>query len=169
MTGTTYADHFYIKSDSDQFISQLLLTLTTCSSYLLDTQSLCLMWLELQDRTHQLACFDHCATWLLIEKKNASANMTKKMETLCKEVFLFFDISDSLILTEDFICCPDTVRFCVHEQSALVVRFYLQQWAGFWKVTVPVFSLAPRLLHLLSRCPIMKLQVRQHPSHYSLH
>lgn len=103
-------------------------------------------------------------------KKNASANMTKKSETLCKEVcFFVFYISESLILTEGFICCPDTVRFCVHEQSALVVRFYLQQWAAFWKVTVPVLSLAPRLLHLLSRCPIMKLQVRQHPSHYSLH
>lgn len=55
----------------------------------------------------------------------------------------------TLVLSEAPMCRPpDTARACMFEQSALVVWFYLQRRAAFWKVVaVSVLSLSPAPAH----------------------
>lgn len=159
--------------DFNQLISQPLLTLTSCSSYLLNTHSP-VSHVAGAPGQHSSLSLVWSQCWIIVIcRRNAYPKVASgKSKTNCTELFAFETYSNcwyTPILTTALICCPDTVWVCEREQSALGMLFYLEQWAAFWKVTVSVLPLTPRLLHLTSRCPTMQLRVRQRPPHYSLH
>lgn len=103
--------------DSNQFISQPLPTLTTCSSYLIDTQSpvsRVAVWrlIYIQDSAHQLAMF-WSPRWIIVRKyitgRVAPCEKwnVKPAESVASETFRI--CRNRLIFTEALLCWPDTV------------------------------------------------------------
>ena len=173
MTETIYADHFYIQSGlqsaylpaaphSDKLFLLSAQHSFSCVSCGWSSRTALITKLGL------ITVLDYCD----LQEKCIPKVASSKNKANCTELFAFETSSNcwyTPMLTAALICCPNTVWVCAREQSVLGMLFHLEQWAAFWKVTVSVLPLAPRLLHPTSRCPTMQLRVRQCPPHYSLH
>lgn len=113
MTKTIYADHFSSNLDFNQLISQPLLTLTSCSSYLLSTHSP-VSHVAGAPGQHSSLSLVWSQCWIIVIcRRNAYPKVaSSKSKTNCTELFAFETYSNCWyipILNAALICCPDTV------------------------------------------------------------
>lgn len=67
-----------------------------------------------------------------------------------------------------FVPCGWGFRAAVIIEQCIIVAWEIDAEAEFLFST-PLISVAPRFQYLTSRCPIMELQARHHPLHYTVH
>lgn len=151
--------------DSNQFISPPLLTLTTCSSYLLHTQSPVshVAGASGQRSPALITVLDYCD----LQK---SCNPKSDWREWRERLFGLFRIAHIHSYSQK----PSFGALLILCGSVYLSRVDLWDftWSNeqlLWKVRVSVLSPVPRSLHPMSRCPVLQLHVRQHPPHNSHH
>lgn len=142
--------------DSSQFISQPLLTLTTCSSYLLDTQSAAShvagakRLTNLHQGQRSSVSLFWSLYWIIVTCRriaiSESGSILVKVKCIAERFFFSFrDISELVIYTNiksNLYLSPwHCFSLCIWAECTCCV-FYLKQWTAFWKDTMSVPSLS---------------------------